>query len=239
MWILYGLLPSLLVLALIAGAVALVVRGRSDGWSIEFPTVMLACAALAMLAGVVLAASGGALLLKAGFAEASDRDFSYHAVPYENYYPYPGEPDPVGRPVMIDPSDAAIRDDVATGVSLAFAGTAVFAIGGFTYMLLRRGHPAGEQLIVRSYNLIGLAVASIAFLAAGAAALNDLMRRYVLEGATVDPWAIRHPGEPLAIALVMLPVALWFGFRVWQELGDADTSAAQLAPGAGSPAVAL
>ena len=112
----------------------------------------------------------------------------------------------------------------------------MFAISAFANVVLRGRHPAGEQHIVRSYNLIGLATASIAFLAAGAAALNDVMRRYVVDGEFVEPWALRHPGEPLAIALVMLPLVLWFGFRVWQELGDTgDAQAPRVAPRSGEP----
>jgi hypothetical protein len=48
----------------------------------------------------------------------------------------------------------------------------------------------------------------------GAQALNDVVRRYIVGSDTVESWQIRHPGEPLAIAVVLLTLMLWFGWRV-------------------------
>jgi hypothetical protein len=86
-------------------------------------------------------------------------------------------------------------------------------------VVLRRRNAQGEHLITRGYNLLGLAVATLGFLGTGAQALNDLVRRYVVGGDTVQAWQLRHPGEPLAIAVVLFPLILWFGWRVWQEMG--------------------
>jgi hypothetical protein len=230
MWVFYGVLPALVLIALIAGGVALLLRGRDGGWNIEFSGVLLAYTAVAMLVGVFLFAAGAALLLKAGMAEAVDRDFSYNAQPYQ-HYDYDPVNDAPGSPRLVDPSDAAIRDDIASGIALAFAGGVVFAVHGFASMILRRRGAQGEQVVVRSYNLVGLAAASIGFLAAGAAAINDTVRRYLVGGDDIDAWMIRHPGEPLAIAIVLLPLVLWFGWRVWQEMGGAgDAFAPQRSP---------
>ncbi|MBI5284402.1 MAG: hypothetical protein HY874_04830 [Chloroflexi bacterium] len=229
MWVFYGLLPSLIVLFVIAGGVVLLVRRGSDGWSIQFPGVLLAYVATAMLVGVFLVAAGASLLLKAGLAQAGERDFSYDVQPYPYYEPYPvyapdqtvpskpSTPDEPGR--TVDPSDNAIRDDIATGISLTFAGTVLLAVHAFGAVVLRRRRAQGAQLITRAYNLVGLAVATLGFMGTGAQALNDVVRRYVVGGDTVESWQIRHPGDPLSTAIVLFPLVLWFGWRVWQEMG--------------------
>jgi hypothetical protein len=229
MWVFYGLLPTLIVFLVIGGGVVLIVRRGSEGWNIQFSSVLLGYVATAMLAGVFLVAAGAGLLLKAGFAQARDRDFSYDVQPYPVYEPYPvyapgqsvpSKPNAPDEPTRtVDPSDNAIRDDVATGISLAFVGTVLFAVHAFGAVVLRRRKAHGEQLISRAYNLVGLAVSTLGFLGTGAQALNDVVRRYVVGGDIVEAWQIRHPGEPLAIAVVLFPMILWFGWRVWQEMG--------------------
>ena len=229
MWVFYGLLPTLIVLFIIGGGVVLLVRRGSEGWTIQFSGVLLAYVATAMLVGVFLVAAGAGLLLKAGFAQAGDRDFSYDVQPYPMYEPYPAyapgqsvpsKPNAPDEPARtVDPSDNAIRDDIATGISLTFAGAVLFAVHAFGAVVLRRRKAQGEQFITRAYNLVGLAVATLGFMGTGAQALNDVVRRYVVGGDTVEAWQIRHPGEPLAVAVVLFPLILWFGWRVWQEMG--------------------
>jgi hypothetical protein len=224
MWVFYGLLPTLIVLVVIAGGVVLLVRRGSEGWSIQFSGVLLGYVATAMLVGVFLVAAGAGLLLKAGLAQAGERDLSYDVQPYPVYEPFPASgpfaPSKPDQPTRtVDPSDNAIRDDVATGISLTFAGAVLFAVHAFGAVVLRRRETQGAQLITRAYNLVGLAVATLGFMGTGAQALNDVVRRYVVGGGTVEPWQLRHPGEPLAIAIVLFPLVLWFGWRVWQEMG--------------------
>jgi hypothetical protein len=227
MWVFYDLLPTFIVLLAIASGVALLLRRGSDGWSVQFSGVLLGYVAVAMLIGLFLIAAGGGLLLKTGFAQIANRDFSYNVQPYVVYDsvspagPVPVNPTTQNRPTgrTVDPSDNAIRDDVATGISLTFAGVVLFAVHAFGAVVLRRRKAQGEHLITRAYNLLGLAVATLGFLGTGAQALNDLVRRYVVGGDAVQAWQIRHPGEPLAIAIVLLPLVLWFGWRVWQEMG--------------------
>lgn len=229
MWVFYGLLPTLIVLFVIGGGVVLLVRRGSEGWNIQFSGVLLGYVATAMLVGVFLVAAGAGLLLKAGFAQTGDRDFSYDVQPYPVFERYPvpapsqsvpakpNAPDETTR--TVDRSDNAIRDDIATGISLTFAGAVLFAVHAFGAVVLRRRKAQGEQLISRAYNLVGLAVATLGFMGTGAQALNDVVRRYVVGGDTVQAWQIRHPGEPLAVAAVLFPLILWFGWRVWQEMG--------------------
>jgi hypothetical protein len=239
MWVLYGLLPPLLLVALIAGVVAFLMRGRgAEGRGIEFSGVLNGYAHVVMLVAIFLFAVGGAFLVKAGLSGAVGRDFSYDTTSYPYYDPYRPVPEPAqpdggetkpGEPAVeeperwIDPSDDNLRDDIATGVTLVFVGAVLFAIHGIGSAVLRRRGAQGLSLVTRAYNMLGLAAATIAFLSAGAAALNDILRRYALDSDVVEPWQERHPGEPLSVAIAMLPLALWFGWRVWQEftLGEA------------------
>jgi hypothetical protein len=223
MWVLYGLLPTLIVLALIVGGIVLLVRRGAEGWSVDFLSVVLGYAATAMLVGVFMVVTGASLLLKAGFAEVGVRDFSYDVQPQTIYEPYAG-PSTGRTPQTVDPSDSAIRDDVASGISLTFAGGVLFAVHAFGATVLRRRGVRGDQLVTRTYNLIGLAVATLGLLGSGAAALNDIVRRFVVRGATVQPWQVRHPGEALALAMVLLAPLLWFGWRLWQEAPNAGPS---------------
>ncbi|TAK64473.1 MAG: hypothetical protein EPO22_05780 [Dehalococcoidia bacterium] len=242
MWVFYGLLPTLIILLILGGGVALLVRRGSEGWNVQFSSVLLAYVATAMLVGVFLVTAGAGLLLKAGFAEAGDRDFSYDVQPYPIYEPYPvyapgeatpSKPSGSDEPTRtIDPSDSAIRDDVATGISLTFAGAVLFAVHAFGALVLRRREAQGAQVVTRAYNLVGLAVATLGFMGTGAQALNDVVRRYVVGGDTVEAWQVRHPGESLATAVVLLPLVLWFGWRVWQEMG-AGVGREQVADGNG------
>ena len=60
MWVFFALLPSVLVLSIIVGGVVLLLRRGSDGWTIQFPGVLRAYTATAMLIGVFLLAAGAA-----------------------------------------------------------------------------------------------------------------------------------------------------------------------------------
>src|SRR5437879_11969271 len=114
---------------------------------------------------------------------AAERDFSYNVQPQTIY-----QPSPQGASTSrqtVDPSDNAIRDDLAAGISLTFAGSVLFAVHAFGATLLRRRRAQGEEVITRSCNLIGLVVSTLWCLGPGAWALADIRRRYVVGGAAV------------------------------------------------------
>jgi hypothetical protein len=224
---------------LIIGGIVLVVRRGGDGWNIQFPGVLRAYVALAMLVGVFLVAAGAGLLLKAGFASAGTRDFSYNAQTYTSYAPLSGSdglaPGAARTEQTIDPSDSAIRDDVASGISLVFVGAVLFAVHAFGATMLRRQHAAGERVVTRAYNLTGLAVATFGFIGTGAQALNDIVRRYVVGGDIAQAFEVRHPGGSLSVAVVLFPLVLWFAWRTWDELGgNGAHDGVRVAPG-GAP----
>ena len=223
MWIL-GILLPVLVIGLIVAAVVAFMRSRAvEGGGITFSAVLVGYVALAMLVSVFLLAAGSALLIKTAFSGAVGRDFSYSTAleprysPYEPFYPPESgkaAPEPES---WVDPSDNALRNDIAAGVTLVFLGLTLFAVHGTAAVVLRRRGAQGAHFVSRVYNLLGLAGASIAFLASGGAALHGIIRRYVLETENLDAWELPHPGDPLAFAVVFLPLSLWFGWRVWQE----------------------
>lgn len=226
MWVLYGILPPVLLVGLIVAAVVAFVRGRA---AITFSSVLMGYVALAMLVSVFLLASGSGLLIKTGLSEAVGRDFSYDTELEPRYSPEPpspaepeDSPEPASRrypepETWVDPSDNALRDDIAAGVTLVFVGLTLFAVHGVAAVVLRRRGAQGADFISRVYNLLGLAGASIGFLGSGGGAVYGILRRYALETENMDPWELPHPGEPLAFAVVLLPLSLWFGWRVWQE----------------------
>ena len=223
MWVLGILLPVLVIGLIIAAAVAFMRSRAVEGGGITFSAVLVGYVALAMLVSVFLLAAGGALLIKTAFSGAVGRDFSYDITleprypPYEEpYFPESGKPAPEPES-WVDPSDNARRDDIAAGVTLVFLGPTLFAVHGAAAVALRRRGAQGVHFVSRVYNLLGLAGASIAFLASGGAALHGVIRRYVLETENLDARELPHPGDPLALAVVFLPLALWFGWRVWQE----------------------
>lgn len=220
MWVFIGLLPVVIIGGLIVGGIALLVR-RGEGWNVQFAGVLRAYVAVAMLVGVFLVAAGAGLLLKAGFAQGGSRDFSYNVQPQTIFVPKEGiiTTPTTGNEQTVDPSDSAIRDDVASGISLIFVGGVLFAVHAFGATLLRRQHVQVEELVTRAYNLIGLAVATLGFIGTGAQALNDIVRRYVVGGDVVQPWEVRHPGEALGVAIALLPLVLWFAWRTWEEHG--------------------
>jgi hypothetical protein len=223
MWVLGILLPVLVIGLIIAAAVAFMRSRAVEGGGITFSAVLVGYVALAMLVSVFLLAGGTALLIKTGFSGAVGRDFSYDITleprypPYEPFYP-PESGKPAPEPESwVDPSDNARRNDIAAGVTFVFLGLALFAVHGTAAVVLRRRGAQGTHFVSRVYNLLGLAGASIAFLASGGAALHGIIRRYALETDKLSSWEMPHPGEPLAFAVVFLPLSLWFGWRVWQE----------------------
>jgi len=221
MWVLYGILPPVIVIGLIIAVIVTVVQGRSTG-GMTFPGIMLGYVYAAMFVSVFLFAAGASLLLKVGLAEAAGRDFAYRTEVEERFYP----DDRLAT--MVDPSDEAIPNDIATGITLVFVGSALFAIHGTAAAGLRRRRAPGLRQIARTYNLLGLAGSTILFLAGSGAAVYNTLRRYVLDPDKFDPWTYPRPGGAIGVAVIFLPVALWFAWRVWQEfaeeVGGADKS---------------
>jgi len=217
-----GILVPLFVVGLIVTAAVAVMRARAgNGHGITFPVILLAYVSTAMFISIFLVAVGSALLIKPALGGIIGTDFSYNNEPEERYYPR-------GEETWVNPADDAIRNDVAAGVALVFVGVALFALHGVAAAVLRRRQAQGERLISHAYNLLGLAMASIGFLGGGGSAVHDVLKRYLLDtgGPHSWEWQTPHPGGALATAIVFLPLAVWFGWRVWQEFAleaPADT----------------
>jgi hypothetical protein len=188
--------------------------------------VLLAYAYVAMFVAVFLAASGTALLVKAALTAPAGRDFSYNTEP-EWYYWSRSEDSGGAHDEPLDPSDDAIRNDIAGGVTLALIGGFVFGIHGIGAELLRRREAQGQRLLSRSYNLLGLAAGTIAVLAGLGTAVHDFLRRYAFDTSTIEPWDFPRPGGALGGGVVFLPLMLWFGWRIWQEFALETTAQAR------------
>ncbi len=167
-----GILIPLFVVGLIVTAVVVIMRARAgEGRGITFPGILLAYVSTAMFISIFLVAVGSALLIKPALGGIIGTDFSYNNEPEERYYPR-------GEETWVNPSDDAIRNDIAGGVTLVFVGVALFALHGVAAAVLRRRQVQGERLISRAYNLLGLAMASIGFLGGGGSAVHDVLKRY-------------------------------------------------------------
>ena len=212
MWafiLLFGiLLPILLIAAFASAAIAAIalLRRRSTGETVNFSGIVVGYASIMMIVGVFMIASGCGLMLKASIAEVASLDFSYDPINDPDF----GETSPT-------PNDqGADRDnDVIAAAVITLIGAGLFAphMAGRT-LLLRRGAQSTAP-ITRSYNLIALAVATIGFLAAAGTALGIVLQK--LSDDTTG-WQDQHPGEPLAFAIVLLPIAIWFAARLWQQV---------------------
>jgi len=204
MWallLLFAILLPILLLSILVASVAAgiaLLRRRGTGARVQFTGILFAYAALMILIGVFLAASGVGLIAKAGLAEAASKDFSYD------------------RPGFQSNVNDAIREDVVYGVVLVVLGAVMLVphIAG-AYALRDRQAP-GAATVSRGFNLIGLATATIGFLAAGGTALFQVLERAA--DKNTSGWQDYHPGEPLVFAVLLGALCGWFAYRLW---GDA------------------
>jgi hypothetical protein len=215
MWayiLLFGIFLPILIVSAVAAAVAtaiIMLRRRERPERIPFSGILFGYAGLMVLIGIFLLVAGAALGGKAAFAIV-DKDFSYDRD--RSGFSDFGTPE---SPKTDDEIEDDMREDVIYGVVLAFIGGVMIGPHAFGTMLLRRRRAAGERPVARGIGLIGLATSTIGFLAAGGTALALMLERFAEEDA--EGWRNHHPGEPLALALLMAPLAVWFAYRIWAE----------------------
>jgi hypothetical protein len=110
----------------------------------------------------------------------------------------------------------AANDVVVAGAVLVFVGAIMLVPHATGVVLLAQRGVRGGTPVLRGFNLIALATATIGFLATGGTALA-----YVLQKITDDEgagWREYHPGEPLAYALILFPVVCWFAYQLWSDV---------------------
>jgi hypothetical protein len=211
------LLPILIVSALAAVVVSVItlLRRRGSGQRMEFTGVVFAYAAVMMIVGVFLVVSGAGLIGRAAFGEAVSHDFAYGSDAVNSF--------------DTTSDDDATQEDAIYGIVLVLVGALMFAPHAAGFVALGRRGAVGASVVSRGYNLVGLATATIGFLAAGGSALAVFLER--LSDESARGWRQHHPGEPLAFAIVLLPVVCWFGLRLWSHLAnDASGQASGVTP---------
>jgi hypothetical protein len=197
MWasiLLFAILLPILVFSAIISTIAFLVvllRRKSASEPIQFTGIIFAYAALMMLVGLFLVASGFGLVAKALIGTAISHDFAY------KIHDTPG-------------------DDAVYGAVVLIVGAVMLIPHAVGVVLLGHRGVGGGAPVLRGFNLIGLATATIGFLASGGTALDSILERTTDERAV--GWTQHHPGEPLAFAVILLPLVGWFTCQLWIDV---------------------
>lgn len=218
----FGILLPILVLVLLvllASGVYGLQRGR-----LTLASVVHAYSAVVLGVCLVLALSGLALIVKSVSASLAGLDFSYQTTDYPVEHPPPGALRPA-RPTAMDRATAQARDDLASGISLVVIGGALGAVHALARTVAARRDTAFAGAIARGFDVALLVVSAAVGLASSAYLLNTLLRRYIVTGASPDPYSAPRPGGALGFALAFLPVWVIFARRVWRSLTAGSESA--------------
>jgi hypothetical protein len=231
MWaaiLLFGIL--LPILSLGAGAAFLwaaivLLRRRSVDIRVSFSGIVFAYLALMMLIGVFVAASGAGMVGKVALAQVTSNDFGYD--PKTNYggFDRPATSTPLTQSEVKDKKE----EDVILGGVLAAVGLLMLVPHAAAAMTLRGRGAHGADPVFRGYNLLALATATIGFLAAGGTALATALQRLSDDRPGWEGHAI---AEPFAFAIVLFPVACWFGYRLWAQVATDIATGPQAAAAA-------
>lgn len=223
--ILFPILVLVLLVLLAAGVYGLL-RGR-----LTLGSVVHAYSAVVLGVCLVLALSGVGLMVKSVSGSLFGLDFSYQT----EDYPVP-EPPVAGRkpamPSAMERATGQARDDLASGISLIVIGGAIGAIHALARAVAARRDTVYAGAIARGFNVAMLLVSAAVGLTSSAFLLNALLRRYVVTGASPDPYSAPRPGGALGFALAFLPLWVFFAGRVWRSLtAGGDSANRDQAPG--------
>jgi hypothetical protein len=226
MWaaiLLFGIL--LPILSLGAGAAFLwaaivLLRRRSVDIRISFSGIVFAYLALMMLIGVFVTASGAGMVGKVALVQVTSNDFGYNPKTTYAGFDKPRTSTPL---TTSEASDKKEEDTILGGV-LALVGLLMLVPHAVAAVTLRVRKAHGSDPVFRGYNLLALATATIGFLAAGGTTLGTALQRVSDDRPGWEGHAI---AEPLAFAIVLFPVACWFGYRLWAQVAADITTAPQ------------
>lgn len=218
--ILFPILVLVLLVLLAAGVYGLM-RGR-----LTLGSVVHAYSAVVLGVCLILALSGVALIVKSVSGSIIGLDFSYQTVEYPMSEPPPGVPRPTMPPAM-ERAKSQARDDLASGISLIVIGGAIGAIHALARTVAARRDTVYAGAIARGFNVAMLLVGAAVGLASSAFLLNTLLRRYIVTGASPDPYSAPRPGGALGFALAFLPLWVIFARRVWRLLTAGSVSTTQ------------
>lgn len=212
------LLPILALAAVIAFASGAIVmlRRRQTHERIRFISVVHAYAALMILVGLFMVASGIGVALKVALAETVSHEFAYDRFNRNAF----GISDPE------DIEDDDVEDDAIAAFVLALVGAGMFIPHALGVMALARKGARSSPAVTRGYNLVGLSTATIGLLAAGGTAIGSVLQRVADDSIG---WRDHHPAEPLAFAIVLAFVTAWFAYQLWNDVaGEISTDNATL-----------
>ena len=174
---------------------------------IYFYTVILISIGIGGLGGL-------STLLKVGFGEIVDREFSYGNVYQDHRYEQQREKEGDYRPDIGEETrslpemvELEMKGSLINGVSLAAIGLLLLVVHFLGRWWVETGDERSD-LLRRLYLMTGLVVFAIVTIVSLAAGIPETLRYALLD---INPGE-ESPGEPLSIAIVALPV--WICYLV-------------------------
>ena len=157
---------------------------------------------------------GVSTLVKVGFGEIVDREFSYGNVYEEHRYDQQHEKEEGyrldtgdGTRSLPEKVELEMKGSLINGVSLAVIGLFLLVVHFLGRWWVETGDERSD-LLRRLYLMVGLVIFAIVTIASLAAGIPETLRYALLD---INPGE-ESPGEPLSIAIVALPV--WICYLV-------------------------
>jgi hypothetical protein len=214
----FPLLGLAIPILIIVGIVYFVLRIRA-GTSIQFSYrgALRIYFYIVILVSVGLAGLGGvSTLIKVGFGEVAGREFSYgdvykeHLVealygePHDKTEDYPGNNGYKPRSLP-EEVEFQMEGSLINGVSLTVIGLFLLLIHLIGIWRLETEHERSD-LLRRLYLMAGLVIFAIATIVSLATGIPETLRYALLDINSGE----ESPGEPLSIAIVALPVWVYY-----------------------------
>ena len=168
---------------------------------------------------LILASASIAVILNASFASKFGVQFSYSIrEPYEQYSEKEQDSNDTekkcfstGEEIIIDGKNYciekdAVRKDMIGGVSIAIPMIIIFVVHTVGIIAVERKYVV--MWIKKGYRFISLIFFSIVGLISTSIAINKLVQFFILKPEDITE--ISTPGIPLSIALVVLPLWIYF-----------------------------
>lgn len=221
----FGLVIPLAILAtlgaLVATGVFVVSRVRSgEPLGLSFRTILVGYFHLMSIVAVLLLATGLTTLLKAGLSEVFGREFSYwipRVVVAKPVPPQPGAPRPVEpAPEQLEEQrqrelrriEQQVREDLIQGGTLALVGAIFWPLHAWGRRRIVPADNAWLAFFARAHLTILLLLFSLIGIISLATGLYQLLRFALLP--TTEDLSPQPPGESVALALVFVPLWLFF-----------------------------
>ncbi|MBI4301974.1 MAG: hypothetical protein HY664_05170 [Chloroflexi bacterium] len=201
------LFPMFFILGLavlVAGIAYVVIKVRSgERIDLSFRLLLSVYLYLMTIVSLLVLAVGLSSLVNVGLASVVGRDFSYSVPPT---------------------LEQGFRNGLAEGLSLTIVGGLVWALHIWGQRALRRRADGDEPLLWKAYLAVLLGVFSIGGILALSLGVSQTVR-YVLDSGTDFTSSRPVPGSTLAIAIVFVPIWIYYFAALWRERRDGAVSA--------------